>query len=286
MLAERERLEGERKLVTALFTDIVGSTTLAEQMDPEDWREIVTGAHHRVGQAIYHYEGTIAQLLGDGLLAFFGAPITHEDDAERAIRSAIEILSSIKEYATELKNNGRVNNFQMRVGLNTGLVVVGHIGHDLHMEYTAVGDTVNTASRMQSAADPDTILISENTHRLAARLFEYEDKGKISVKGKAEPIQVYRVIAEKKGAIRARGITGLSSPMVGRTREYSTLLQLTTELQVGRGGMAAIIGEAGLGKSRSQAGAPESQWPPPAMPFGMSPARFFGAFSGAKIDLS
>jgi class 3 adenylate cyclase/predicted enzyme related to lactoylglutathione lyase len=250
ILAERERTEGERKLVTALFTDIVGSTSLAEAMDPEDWREIVSGAHQRVSQAVYRYEGTIAQLLGDGVLAFFGAPLAHEDDAERAIRASLDILASIKQYAGELRQKKRVENFQMRVGLNTGLVVVGNIGSDLHMEYLAVGDTVNLAARMQSAAEPDTILISDNTQRLAASLFDFEDKGKITVKGKAEPIQVYRVLSERKGAVRARGIAGLASPMVGRQREFSTLMQITSDVRAGRGSIVAIIGEAGLGKSR------------------------------------
>lgn len=250
ILAERERTEGERKLVTALFTDIVGSTSLAEAMDPEDWREIVSGAHQRVSAAVYRYEGTIAQLLGDGVLAFFGAPLAHEDDAERGIRAALDVLASIKEYAAELRQKNQVENFQMRVGLNTGLVVVGNIGSDLHMEYLAVGDTVNLAARMQSAADADTILISENTHRLASSLFEFEDRGKISVKGKAEPIHVFRVLEERKGAVRTRGIAGLNSPMVGRQREFSTLTHVIADVRAGRGSIIAIIGEAGLGKSR------------------------------------
>ncbi len=250
ILAERDKMEGERKLVSALFTDIVDSTPLAEQMDPEDWREIVSGAHRRVSQAVYKYEGTIAQLLGDGVLAFFGAPLAHEDDAERAIRAALEILSSVREYAAELRKKNHVENFQMRVGLNTGPVVVGNIGSDLHMEYLAVGDTVNLASRMQSAAAPNTILISESTHRMAASLFDFEDRGRITVKGKVEPIQVYRVIAERKGAVRARGIAGLLSPMVGREREFSALMQITNDVRAGRGSIVAIIGEAGLGKSR------------------------------------
>ncbi|MBI5304301.1 MAG: AAA family ATPase [Chloroflexi bacterium] len=252
ILAEREHAEGERKLVTALFADIVGSTALAEQMDPEDWREIVSGAHRCVSEAVYRYEGTIAQLLGDGVLAFFGAPLAHEDDAERAIRAALDMLERIRAYANELRDAPRkhVEDFQMRVGLNTGLVVVGNIGSDLHMEYLAIGDTVNLAARMQGAAEPDTLLISESTHRLAASLFEFEDKGKITVKGKAEPIQVFRVIGERKGAVRTRGVAGLSSPLVGRAREFATLLQILADVRAGRGSIVAIIGEAGLGKSR------------------------------------
>ena len=248
--AARGRSEGERKMVTALFTDIVGSTALAEQMDPEDWRDIVTGAHQRVSEAVYRYEGTIAQLLGDGVLAFFGAPIAHEDDPERAIRAALDILDSIKAYEQELRVAGRVKALQMRAGLNTGLVVAGNIGSDLHMEYLAVGDTINLAARMQSAADPNTTFVSQSTQRLAAALFEYEDRGRIEMKGKAEPVQVYRVLHERKDASRARGIAGLTSPLVGRSRELSMLVQVLDGLRAGRGTIVSIVGEAGLGKSR------------------------------------
>ena len=139
----------------------------------------------------------------------------------------------------------------MRVGLNTGLVVVGNIGIDLHMEYLAVGDTVNLAARVQSAADPDTMLVTDNTHRLASSLFDFEDRGQVSVKGKAEPIHIYRIVGERRGAIRARGIAGLASPMVGRRRETVGLLHRAMEdLKGGRGSTVAIVGEAGLGKSR------------------------------------
>jgi class 3 adenylate cyclase len=250
ILAGRERMEGERKRVTALFTDIVGSTALAESMDPEDWREIVTGAHQRVSDAVYRYEGTIAQLLGDGVLAFFGAPLAHEDDPERAVRAGLQILSSIQAYAAEVLAGGRVSSFQMRVGLNTGLVVVGDIGSDLHMEYLAIGDTVNLAARVQSAADPDTMLVTENTHRLTSSLFDYEDRGLVSVKGKAEAVHIYRVLGERRGAVRTRGIAGLSSPMVGRQRELAILMHALEDLKAGRGSTVAIIGEAGLGKTR------------------------------------
>jgi class 3 adenylate cyclase len=250
ILADRERTEGERKRVTALFADIVDSTALAEALDPEDWRDIVSGAHQRVSERVYAFEGTIAQLLGDGVLAFFGAPLTHEDDPERAIRAALAILASIRDYGRGLVDAGRVPHFRMRIGLNTGLVVVGNIGNDLHMEYLAVGDTVNLAARVQAAAEPDTILVTENTQRLAASLFDFDDRGRVTVKGKTGEVHIYAVVGERRGAARGRGVAGLDSPMVGRRREFATVLNLLSELKQGRGANVAVVGEAGLGKSR------------------------------------
>lgn len=250
IMAERSRVEGERKLVTVLFADIVGSTSLAEAMDPEDWGDIVSGAHRRLAEAIYRYEGTIAQLLGDGVLAFFGAPLAHEDDAERAVRAGLAILASIQDYAAELRRTHKVPAFQMRVGLNTGLVVAGHIGSDLHMEYLAIGDTVNLAARMQSAAEPDSILISDHTQRLVAPLFELVDIGLLTVKGRSEQTHAYRVVSGRLGPVRTRGIVGLDSPLVGREYELETLVARAMALQPGSGHTAAVMGEAGLGKSR------------------------------------
>ncbi|MBI5304302.1 MAG: AAA family ATPase [Chloroflexi bacterium] len=259
-LPEKDRapsapMAGERKLVTVLFTDIVGSTALAEQLDPEDWGEIVTGAHQRVSAAVYRYEGTIAQLLGDGVLAFFGAPITHEDDPERAVNAAVDILQRITEYETELRvaSRKRVERFQMRVGLNTGLVVVGNIGSDMHVEYLAVGDTVNLAARMQSAADPGTILLAPNTARAVKHAFDLESPGAIQVKGKSEPVAAFRVRARKAVAESARGIAGLDAPLIGRDREMQLLHTRLAEVRAGHGHIVAIMGEAGLGKSRLMA---------------------------------
>jgi class 3 adenylate cyclase len=249
--AEAGRAEaGERKLVTALFTDIVGSTSLAERMDPEDWREVVTGAHQIVSEAVYKYGGMVAQLLGDGVLAFFGAPVAHEDDAERAVRAALETQAGIRDYAGQLHARGQVEQFQMRVGLNSGLVVVGNVGSDRHTEYLAVGDTVNLAARMQSAAEPDSVLMSENTFRQVSTLFEYEDRGRIEVKGKAEPVGAYRVIGERRGARRERGVAGLRAGLVGRQRELALLQDAIVDLQAGEGRIVTIVGEAGVGKSR------------------------------------
>ncbi len=133
--AASRQSEGERKPATILFTDIVGSTSLAEKLDPEEWRQIVSRAHQRVSEAVYRYEGTITQLLGDGVLAFFGAPITHEDDPLHEVRVALDIQDAIEDYSAELRDV--IGSFQMRIGLNTGMVVVGSLGSDLHLEYLA-----------------------------------------------------------------------------------------------------------------------------------------------------
>ena len=242
-------MEGERRIVTILFCDVKGSTAMAEKMDPEEWADIMNRAFKYLIEPVYRYEGTVARLMGDAILAFFGAPIAHEDDPQRATLAGLDILNGIGEYRDKVRREKDLD-FAVRVGLNTGLVVVGNIGNDLKYEYTAMGDAINLASRMQTAADPNTILISENTHRLITALFDFEDRGQLEVKGKTEPIHVYRVLEARKGAVKTRGIVGLGSPMVGRRREFSTLMQILDDLLEGRGSIVSIIGEAGLGKSR------------------------------------
>ncbi|MCI0475805.1 MAG: hypothetical protein L0Y55_06120, partial [Anaerolineales bacterium] len=242
-------VEGERRIVTILFCDVKGSTAMAEQLDPEEWAEIMNNAFEYLIQPVYQYEGTVARLMGDAILAFFGAPLAHEDDPQRALLAALAILDGIGKYREKIQKDFGMD-FSVRVGLNTGLVVVGNIGSDYKFEYTAMGDAINLAARMQTAAGPNSIFISENTHRLVAPLFEFEDKGLLEVKGKAEPVHVYRVLEAKKGALKTRGIAGLASPMVGRRREFSTLLQIADDVRMGHGSSVGVIGEAGLGKSR------------------------------------
>lgn len=246
----RGELAGERKLVTVLFADIVDSTRLAEKLDPEDWGEIVSGAHRRISEAIYRYEGTIAQLLGDGVLAFFGAPITHEDDPVRAVNAALDIQKDLAEYGEGLRSKKRVPDFRMRVGLNTGLVVVGNIGSDLHMEYLAIGDAINLAARMEQSAEPGTVQIAHDTFKHVKPFFEIQDLGTIQVKGKDEPVHAYRVLGRKEIGARARGVEGLHAEMVGREAEMHSLHNVLADLKQGIGGIVFILGEAGLGKSR------------------------------------
>jgi hypothetical protein len=208
------------------------------------------GAFDVLIEPITRYEGSLARLMGDGILAFFGAPIAHEDDPERACRAALEILDGAREYAERLQLERGIAGFNVRVGIHTGLVVVGEVGSDLRVEYTAMGDAVNLASRMEEAAEPGTVLITEDTQRLIAPLFDMEALGPMEVKGKAEPVSVYRVLAPRVASGKPRGIAGLESPLVGREAEVSALQEALTRLQVGVGGIVTIVGEAGIGKSR------------------------------------
>jgi len=245
------KLTGERKPVTALFVDVVGSTTLAETMDPEDWTTVINEAFDLMSKAVFHYEGTIAQLQGDALLAFFGAPIAHEDDPERAILAALDMVTAIDEFARQLKQTQGID-FRIRAGINTGPVIVGNVGSDLRYEYTALGDAVNVAARMQTAAQPGTVLITANTLRLAGEVFDVEDLGGLDVKGKAEPVHAYRVVARRADPGRKRGLerVGLVSPMVGREGAMETLRSMLQVVRAGRGRVAFLVGEPGIGKSR------------------------------------
>jgi len=245
------RLTGERKPVTALFVDVVGSTTLAEQMDPEDWTAMINEAFDLLSRAVFRYEGTIAQLQGDAMLAFFGAPVAHEDDPDRAVLAALDMLEATAEYARQLKAGYGID-FQVRIGINTGPVVVGNVGSDLRYEYTALGDAVNVAARMQTAAAPATILVTEATRRLTGDAFEIEDLGEIAVKGKTGPVHAFRIVGRKAEPARRRGLdaVGLESPMVGRDEPLRRLEALFEIVSAGRGRVAFVIGEPGIGKSR------------------------------------
>jgi class 3 adenylate cyclase/tetratricopeptide (TPR) repeat protein len=246
--AAQAQMEGERRPVAILFTDIVDSTAIAERLDPEDWREVVSGAHQLVIQAVHRNEGTVAQLLGDGVLAFFGAPLTHEDDLQRAVRAGLEIQAAMQEYQQKVK--GLVPNFLMRAGVNSGLVVVGNVGTDLHMEYLAVGDAVNLAARLQSLACPGKVVISKGIFQALAHMLEFTDLGLVRVKGKTEPVHVYQVERFKSAPARRPTAEAAALPMVGREEELTRLQDLTAAVQAGIGRVAILTGEPGVGKSR------------------------------------
>jgi class 3 adenylate cyclase/tetratricopeptide (TPR) repeat protein len=244
------RVDAERKLVTAVFADVVGSTSLAERMDPEEWIGIMNRAFDLLSGAVYRYEGTVASLVGDGLLAFFGAPVAHEDDPERAVRAALSMQEAIAELGAKLEADRGIE-FQIRVGINTGEVVVGRVGSDLRYEYTALGDTMNVAARMQDAAAPGTVMMTAETHRFIGPRFETEDRGEITVKGRARPVHAFRVIAPTASPSPIRGLAGHRSSLVGRDAEMARLDRALAEVRGSGAGLSVVVrGEAGIGKSR------------------------------------
>ena len=242
-------MEGERRIVTMLFCDVKGSTAMAESLDPEEWAEVMNGAFEYLISPVFRYEGMIPRLMGDAILAFFGAPIAHEDDPERAVRAGLEMVAGIRGYRERIQRE-RGLDFDVRVGINTGLVVVGEVGTDLRLEYTAMGDAINLAARMKQTARPGTVQITDHTYRLVEPLFEVEPLGGIEVKGKSDPVEAYRVTGIKAAPGRLYGIAGLATPLTGREKEMAALRRKMEEVRQGRGGIVCLIGEAGLGKSR------------------------------------
>lgn len=242
-------MESERRIVTMLFCDVKGSTSAASELDPEDWATIINGAFEHMIQPVYRYEGTVARLMGDGLLAFFGAPIAHEDDPQRAVMVGMEILKAIGSYCTVVNQQWGLT-LDVRVGINTGLVVVGAVGSDLRMEYTALGDAINLAARMEQTALPGTVQIAEPTYKLVKPLFDFEVLGGIEIKGKKEPVNAYRVLGAKVQPGRLRGIEGLDAPLIGREAPMTALQSGLSRLQENAGQIFSVIAEAGIGKSR------------------------------------
>ncbi len=242
-------VRGERRIVTVLFADVVNSTGLAEDLDPEDWTEIMNGAFPLLTAPIRRYEGTIGRLMGDGILAFFGAPTSHEDDPERAVRAGLDIVAAIKDYGETIRKKQGFD-FEVRVGINTGFVVVADVGSAAFTEFTAMGDAVNVAARMQSTADPGTIQITGDTYRQVSARFNVEPLGEIELKGKSEPVTAYRVLGPAADAPEKRISRQVSAPLIGRDREIGSLKAAIDEVRGGRGRVVCLIGEAGLGKSR------------------------------------
>ena len=250
ILTTRGSLEGERKRVTVFFCDVTGFTALSETLDPEAVHQIMDGCFAILMQEIHKVEGTINQFTGDGVMALFGAPLAHEDHAQRACHAALAIQRSLAEYGRQVKAEFGAA-FKIRIGLNSGPVVVGAIGNDLRMDYTAVGDTTNLAARMESLAEPGAILVSDNTYRLVSDYFEFADLGDVPVKGKQAPQAVHRLIRasgirSRMDASKARGL----SDYVGRQEELQDLGKAFQKVRSGQGQVVGVVGEAGIGKSR------------------------------------
>jgi len=250
ILTTRSSLEGERKLVTVLFADVANYTSISEKLDPEEVHQIMDGCFKVLLDEIHRYEGTIDKFTGDGVMALFGAPVAHEDHAQRACYAALAIQRAMEGYGEKVKKECGVD-FKMRVGLNSGPVIVGSVGNDLKMDYTAVGDTVNLASRMETAAKPGAVLVSEHTYRMARDFFKFQSLGRAPVKGKEEPVEAYELLEATQVATRleAAVIRGLTR-FVGRGKEMEALQEAFEKARSGSGQVVGIVGEAGVGKSR------------------------------------
>lgn len=246
---DSQAMVGERRVVTMLFCDLTGSTAAAEKLDPEEWAEIVNQVFELMIVPVYEYEGTVGRLMGDAILAFFGAPIAHEDDPQRAVLAGLDIIAAVKPFRERAAREWGLD-INVRVGINTGLVMVGQVGSDLRMEYTAMGDAINVASRMEQTAEPGTVQISQETFSYIAPYFEVADLSVVTVKGKSTPIHTYRPLRRKSRTDRLRAIEGLDVPLVGRVSELEVLVAALKRLESGAGGIVCLIGEAGLGKSR------------------------------------
>jgi len=248
ILSSRGAIEGERKLVTVLFADVANFTSMAEKLDPEDVHKIMDGCFKILMNEIHDHQGTINQFTGDGVMALFGAPLALEDHARKACLAALSIQKTIKEYSEEIVARFGLE-FKMRIGLNSGPVIVGSIGDDLRMDYTAIGDTTNLSARMEGMAEPETVLVSINTYKRVAQHFNFDPLGKTDVKGKDKPLEVYKLVSkiDRPGAAFDRQIF---SEMVGRNEDLDILELQVMKAVTGEGSVVNIIGEAGIGKSR------------------------------------
>jgi class 3 adenylate cyclase/tetratricopeptide (TPR) repeat protein len=250
ILATRTTLEGERKQVTVLFADLKDSTELIRGLDPEAAQQVLDPALHRMMDAVHRLEGTVNQVLGDGIMALFGAPIAHEDHALRACYAALAMQAAMRSYTEEARRTQGLE-LRMRVGLNSGEVVVRAIGNDLHMDYSAVGETTHLAARMEQMAMPGSIRLTPSTLGLVEGLVQVTALGPVPVKGLVEPVEVFELVGassfrRRLQAAAARGLT----PFVGRQQELEALHQALARAQTGHGQVVALVGEAGVGKSR------------------------------------
>jgi len=251
ILSQRDRIEGERRHVTIMFVDMKGFTPLTEKLGPEVTFSLMDKVFELLIHKVHEYEGTVNELRGDGVLAFFGAPIALEDAPQRAIRSSLAIHRELTRFNDKLKAEKNIPPVLVRIGINSGPVVVGTVGNDLRVQFTAVGDTINMAARMEQMAEPGTTYVTEETFKLTEGFFRFEALGEKQIKGKEKPLKVYRVIAPSSRTTRfdVSAERGLSR-FIGRERELELLLDSFERAKAGRGQAVSIMGEAGVGKSR------------------------------------
>jgi class 3 adenylate cyclase len=243
------KVAGERRIVTALYLDVVDSTGLSHQLGAEIWAQVLNQAFDRCSAVIYQYEGTIAHVQEDELLAFFGAPVAHEDDPVRAVRVALEVRQVISQFDQEISQAYGCQ-FTLRLSLSTGPVTIGPVGDQLIYEYSALGGTLNQVVQLEAAKLPMTVLVTADTYRFIQPFFDCVDLGEVEVKDFQRSIHIYRVEGPKALPEAARGVVGLHSPMVGREAELAMLLQLNMYAAAGLGRAVVILGEPGLGKTR------------------------------------
>jgi class 3 adenylate cyclase len=248
--AEPRTSDAERRQLTVLFCDLVDSTVLASQLDPEELRDVVQAYQDTCAKVIARFEGHIAQYLGDGLLVYFGYPRAHEDDAQRAVRAGIGVVEALGQLNTVLARERGVQ-LGVRLGIHTGLVVVGDVGGGSRQEQLALGETPNIAARLQGIAAPDTLVISAATLQLLGGFFACQSLGRHPMKGLAQPLEVYQVLYERtaRSRLEAAGSTGLT-PLVGREQEVGLLRERWAQVKDGFGQVVLLSGEAGIGKSR------------------------------------
>ena len=242
--------DAERRQLTVMFCDLVDSTKLSSQLDPEEYRDVVRAYQQVCSEVITRFDGHIAQLLGDGLLVYFGYPHAHEDDAHRAVRTGLSILDAMVDLRTRLKQGNGIQ-LAVRVGIHTGLVVVGAMGGGTRQEQLALGETPNVAARIQGLATPNTLVVSSATYRLIQGYFECQDLGTQTLRGVAEPVAVYRVLQESgaRGRLDVAVTRGLT-PLVGRESEVTLLQERWAQANSGQGQVVLLTGDAGIGKSR------------------------------------
>ena len=248
-IRESGQIQGERRQITVLFADLSGFTALAERLDPEEVASVLNECMKELINAVYQYEGMVNQIIGDCVMAVFGAPVAHEDDAERALRVALAMRERLeafnKRWIKTLKEP-----LALHTGISSGTVIAGNVGTDQYMSYNVVGDTVNVASRLEGVATGGQILVTQSTYRLTHGIFEFRPLEPIRVQGKKDSLAVFELIEARTRRGTMRGLEGLMSPLIGREWECKVMRKAMGATKLGRSALILVYGDPGVGKSR------------------------------------